>query len=115
MVMQNVYRAVAWLLLSVIVVLTLVPPGLRPTTFIPHKMEHAGIFLTVGISFGTAYLGREWLLSIGAILFCAAVELVQLYVPARHARLSDFVVDAIAGLIGVFVGPILVRNYLAFR
>jgi len=107
MLLQNINRAVAWLMLSAIVVLTVVPPGWRPTTFVLHKIEHAGIFLVAGISFGMAYLGRECLLSIVAIVFCAAIELAQLYVPGRHARLSDFIVDAIAAVMGVFVGSIL--------
>jgi hypothetical protein len=36
MLLQNFNRIVAWLMLSVIVVLTVVPPGLRPSTFVPH-------------------------------------------------------------------------------
>jgi VanZ family protein len=110
MLLQNINRAVAWLMLSAIVVLSSVPPGLRPTTFVPHKIEHAGIFFVAGISFGIAYRRREWLLSTVAIVFCAAIELVQLYVPGRHARLSDFIVDAIAAVMGVFVGSILLRK-----
>jgi VanZ family protein len=102
-------------MLLAIVVLTVVPPGLRPTTPVPHRIEHAGIFLTAGILFGMAYLGRQRLLTIGAIIYCAAIEVAQLYVPGRHARFSDFVVDSIAGVIGVFVGSILVRKYFIFR
>ena len=100
----------AWLILSAILILTMIPPGLRPTTFVPQKIEHAGIFLLAGISFGIAYFGRESLLSIGAFVFCAAIELAQLYVPGRHARLTDFIVDAIASVMGVFVAPILLRK-----
>jgi VanZ family protein len=62
-----------------------------------------------------AYLGREWILSIGAIIFCAAVELMQLYVPGRHARLSDFIVDTTTAILSVFVGRILVQTWLIFR
>jgi hypothetical protein len=50
MLLQNFNRVVAWLVLSVSVVLTVVPPVLRPSTFIPHEIEHAAIFLTVGNS-----------------------------------------------------------------
>jgi VanZ family protein len=103
----------AWLFLSAIVVLTVVPAGSRPATFVPHNIEHAAIFLAAGILFGTAYLGREWLLSIGAIVFCAAIELAQLYVPGRHARLGDFVIDAAAAVLGVFLGRILFRTFFA--
>jgi VanZ family protein len=115
MLLQNASGAVAWLMLSTIVALTLVPPGARPTTFVPHKIEHAAAFLAVGISFGMAYLGRERLLSIGTIVFCAAIELAQLYVPGRHARLTDFIVDTVAGVAGVLLGSTLLRNYLILR
>jgi VanZ family protein len=113
--LQNIIRVVAWLLLSAIVFLSVVPPSSRPTTSGPHTFEHAAIFLATGISFGMAYLGREWLLSIGAILFCAAIEVAQLYVPGRHGRLSDFIVDATTAILGVFVGCILLRTWLIFR
>jgi VanZ family protein len=94
----------AWAAASAIVVLTVVPPSLRPTTDAPHDVEHAAAFLIVGILFGLAYEGRERILSVGAVVFCAIVEVLQLYVPGRHARWIDFVVDAVAALIGVFVG-----------
>jgi VanZ family protein len=115
MLLQNIIRAVAWLLLSSIVVLTVVPPSSRPTTSAPHEMEHAAIFLATGISFGMVYVEREWLLSIGAISFCAAIELLQLYIPGRHARLSDFLVDATAAVFGVFVGGVLLPKWFRFR
>ena len=109
--LQNINRVVAWLLLLAIVVLSVVPPSLRPTTSAPHQIEHAAIFLATGISFGMAYLGHERLLSIGAIIFCAAIELAQLYVQGRHARLSDFIVDTTAAVLGVFV----LRTWFVFR
>jgi VanZ family protein len=115
MLLQNINRVAAWLLLSSIVGLTVVPPSSRPTTFVPHEMEHAAIFFATGISFGMVYVGREWLLSIGAISFCAAIELLQLYIPGRHARLSDFVVDATAAVFGVFVGANVLRKWFMFR
>ena len=110
--MLHFIRFAAWLLLSVIVVLSLVPSGARPITTLPHVVEHAAIFLAVGMLFGAAYLGRERMLSISAIAVCATLELSQLLVPGRDARLSDFVVDAIAATVGIFLGSML---YLAAR
>jgi VanZ family protein len=43
------------------------------------------------------------------VLFCAGIELAQLIVPGRHARLSDFFVDAIAICVGIFAGSTLIR------
>jgi VanZ family protein len=106
---QNIGRLVAWFALAAIVILSLVPPGARPTTFFPHKIEHAGIFFVDGIAFGVGYRGYEWLSSIGAVIFCAGIELAQLMIPGRHARLSDFLVDAAAICIGIFAGATLTR------
>jgi VanZ family protein len=107
---RNIGRATAWFALAAIIVLSLVPPTVRPITFLPHKIEHAGIFLIDGVAFGIAYCGQEWLLSIGAVIFCASIELGQLTIPGRHARLSDFLVDAIAICVGIFVGSMLIRR-----
>ena len=104
---RNISRATAWFLLTVIAVLSLVPPGIRPTTFLPHKVEHAGMFLLAGVVFGIAYYGYGWLSSIVAVIFCASVELAQLTIPGRHARFSDFVVDAVAICAGIFVRSML--------
>jgi VanZ family protein len=104
---QKIGRATAWFILVAIVVLSLVPPGARPTTFLPHKIEHAGIFLLDGLAFGIAYCDYAWLSSIGAVIFCAGIEVAQLMIPGRHARLSDFFVDAIA-VCGIFVGSTLI-------
>ena len=115
MLLKNINRSVGWIMLSAIVVLSVGPPSWRPTTFVPHEIEHASICLTAGILFGTAYLGREWILSVGAIVFCAAIELAQLFIPGRHARLSDFIVDASAAVFGVFVGRLLLRTRFISR
>jgi VanZ family protein len=65
--------------------------------------------------FGLAYPRLESVLSVGAVAFCAAVEISQLFVSGRHARLSDFMIDMIAALAGVFTSSMLVRNHIVFR
>jgi VanZ family protein len=94
----------AWSAVLAIVVLTVVPPNLRPTTDAPHDVEHAAAFLIAGILFGWAYAGRERILSIGAVVFCAIIEFLQFYIPGRHARWVDFAVDAVAAVVGIFAG-----------
>jgi VanZ family protein len=101
--MLLINRVAAWVMVAAIVALTVVPPGLRPITAFPHGIEHAFTFLAVGILFGMAYIEREWILGIGVVVFCAAIEILQLYVPGRHARISDFVIDSAAGIAGVFL------------
>lgn len=109
MLLQHISRVVAWVTLAAILVLSVVPPGARPVTPFPHKIEHAGIFLLNGLAFGVAYCGYELPSSFAAVIFCAAVEVAQLMIPGRHARLSDFFVDAIAMCVGIFGGSTLMR------
>jgi VanZ family protein len=113
--LRRFMRLAAWILLSVIVLLSAVPSGARPITTFPHAVEHAIIFWAVGMLFGAAYLGHERMLSIGAVAFCATLELTQLLIPGRHARLSDFIVDTTAALVGVFLGSALYLVYIISR
>jgi len=93
----------AWILLAIIVVASVVPPGLRPGTPLPHAIEHAAIFFVTGVFFGFGYADRLSLLLCGAIVVCAGIEALQLLVPGRHARLIDFVVDATAMSAGLLI------------
>jgi VanZ family protein len=101
-------------MLAVIAVLSLVPPTARPTgsavgLMIPHTLEHAGIFLVDGLAFGFAYPGYERWLGIGVVAFSGSIELAQLMVPGRHARVSDFIIDVLAASIGMYAGLFLTR------
>jgi VanZ family protein len=107
--LQKICRASAWLLALAIVVLSLVPPSYRPTTEASHNIEHLAIFLTTGFAFFVAYPDRPFALAAGLVIFCGAIELSQRWVPGRHARLSDFIVDAAATCIGVGVTCVAAR------
>ena len=74
-------------------------PGSAPRDDAPHALEHFVIFAATGFAFGLGY-GSRYLIPIGLVVFAGAIELAQLLVPGRHARLSDFVVDALAACIG---------------
>jgi VanZ family protein len=97
--LQKISRVSAWLLVLAITVLTLIPPSYRPTTEAPHSVEHLAIFLATGLAFGVGYSSRP--LAIGLPLFCGVIEIAQLWVPGRHARLGDFIVDAGASFVGL--------------
>jgi VanZ family protein len=118
--LQRTIRFVAWLLAAAIIILSVVPPELRPETTLPHDLEHAGIFWMTGLAFGFAYdFSKRWLATY-MTAFSAAVELVQLFVPGRHARLRDFIVDAAAICFGLIIAWSarsigLFRFGLAFR
>ena len=106
---QKVWQVAAWLLAIAIVVLSLVPPSHRPITDASHNVEHFAIFWATSFAFGAGYPGRPFLLAIALTISCGAIEIAQQGVPGRHARVSDFIVDAAAGLIGLGMAYIAAR------
>jgi VanZ family protein len=106
-VLKGSARVLAWCLLGMLVVVSLVPSALRPETGAPHDLEHFVPYLVTGIAFSVGYPGRMTLLTVSLVAYCGLVELAQLMVPGRHARLSDFVVDAVAAIVGIAIGSVL--------
>jgi VanZ family protein len=102
-------RLIAWLLLVAIVALTLVPPVLRPASGLPHNVEHFAVFCLMGAAFALAYQGRPYSLGLTAILFAAALEVFQILIPGRHARMSDFLVDALGAAAGIAIATLFDR------
>lgn len=94
-------RLLAWSLAVAIVGLSVVPPDLRPVTPLPHDLEHLEIFWAAGFAFALGHSYGNARLPTLLVIFTAAVEVTQLFVPGRHARLTDFFVDAAAICIGV--------------
>ncbi len=104
-------RLAAWFLALVITVLSLVPPEFRPETGAPHDLEHFAIFAATGFAFGFGY-SRRRLVTVALVIFAGAIELAQTFVPGRHARLSDFIVDAVAMCVGIAAASIVATPIL---
>ena len=102
--MAKLLRTAAWIVIGTITVVSLVSPSVRPGIALPHELEHLLIFGVVGLAFGLGYhLGHLYQM-IGMVVFAGAIELAQYSVAGRHARMSDFIVDATSACIGVIVG-----------
>jgi VanZ family protein len=99
-------RTPTWLLTLTIVVLSLVPPSLRPITPLPHKGEHFAIFMIWGMAFALGYRINLIYQLVCAVFFTGAIEFAQYWVPGRHARISDLVVDTGAAYFGVIYAQI---------
>jgi VanZ family protein len=106
----SIARFAAWIVLITIVVLTFVPPSLRPTSGIPHLLEHFSAFLLVGGAFGLAYPDRAIAIAVVAVPLTAALELMQLLAPGRHARLADFLVNGIGVCVGIAIVACVTRR-----
>jgi VanZ family protein len=107
-------RLFAWLLAGAVTFATVGPAAWRPHAAITHDGEHALAFVLLGLAFGVAYPRQRWLAAGLSVVLIGILELLQLFVPGRHARLEDFVVDALTALAGFalasVVGWLTTRN-----
>ena len=94
-------RIAGWLLLAVIAFFSLSPASLRPVTPVGHSTEHFLVHILLGVAFGIGYDKRIWLQALGLVALIGAIELAQIFVPGRHARVSDFLIDAGAACLGI--------------
>jgi hypothetical protein len=105
--MKFILRIIAWLLTAAVTFATLGPARLRPHSALGQDGEHALAFVLVGLAFGLAYPRHRLLTAVIAVILIGVLELLQLWMPGRHARLEDFVVDALAACAGIAVAAML--------
>ena len=105
--MRRIYQITGWALLVAITVLSFVPPNSRPETGAPHSLEHLALFVPTGLAFALGYAPRYFLQLFALMIFTVAVELGQMWVPGRHARLSDFLINVLGLCLGVGLGFLL--------
>jgi VanZ family protein len=104
--MTILLRIFAWLLAAAVTFATLGPASYRPHSDFGQDGEHAFAFVLIGIAFGLAY-PRHRSTVVVTIVLIGVLELLQLIVPGRHARLEDFIVDAIAACVGFVIAALL--------
>jgi VanZ family protein len=102
----KIARLSAWLLAASIIIVSVVPPWLRPETNLPHHFEHFGVFCATGAAFMFGYSQRALKLAVALVGFAGFIEIVQIFVPGRHARLTDFIVDAAALPVGMAIASL---------
>src|ERR1700712_2029220 len=99
--MTILLKLIAWVLAAAVAFATLGPPSYRPHSDLGQNGEHALAFVLLGFAFGLAYKRNRWLTAIIAVAMIGLVEILQFWAPGRHARLSDFIVDALAACVGL--------------
>ena len=108
--MRRMAQATSWILLFSIAALSVVPADLRPVTIFAHDVEHAAIYFLAGCAFGRAYADHFVITLVGLSAFTLVMEVIQIWIPGRHARASDFVVDAFAIAVGLVGGAALAQR-----
>jgi VanZ family protein len=101
--MTIILRISAWILAAAVAFATLGPAQLRPHSNLGQDGEHALAFVLLGMAFGLAYTQRRLLTSAITVAGIGGLEILQLWAPGRHARLEDFMVDALAACIGITI------------
>ena len=101
LLMTIILRLFAWGLAAAIAFATLGPAGQRPHSNLGQNGEHALAFVLLGLAFGLAHTRNRLLTALFVIAYTGLIEILQLLAPGRHARLEDFVVDALAASLGL--------------
>jgi VanZ family protein len=99
--MTAILRLIAWGLAAAVIFATLGPASLRPQSDLGQNGEHALAFVLVGLAFGLAYRSNRALTTLLVVAMTGVIEVLQFWAPGRHARLSDFIVDALAAGAGI--------------
>ncbi|CAN7187091.1 VanZ family protein [Bradyrhizobium sp. LjRoot220] len=100
--MSIVLKLFAWCLAAAVAFATLGPPGYRPHAHgLGQDGEHALAFVLIGLAFGLAYTKSRLFTAAIAVGLTGLIEILQFWAPGRHARLEDFLVDALAACVGL--------------
>ncbi len=106
---RNIALAVALVVSAIIVVATLSPLQMRPTSELPTSLERELAFMLLGCAL-TFALPKRALLLLALLVACAGtLEWLQTMVPTRHARLDDFIVKSLGVTIGAAIGALANR------
>lgn len=105
--MTIILRLVAWGLAAAIAFATLGPAEQRPHSNLGQNGEHALAFVLLGLACGLAHARNRSLTAALVIAFTGLIEILQFWAPGRHARMQDFVVDALAASLGLAIAAAL--------
>jgi VanZ like family len=106
--MTSAFRLASAVLFVAIVVATLGPVGLRPQTGQPG-LERLVAFAALGAVLVPAFPSRFWTVLMVVVAAAICLELLQLVVPGRDARVVDGAVKAAGGALGCLVGQALCK------
>jgi hypothetical protein len=97
-------KSAAWLSILVILLVTVVPIGFRPSTGFSPNLERLGAMAAVGALFAAAYPKRFWLIVLALSLAAAAFEALQFIAGGRHPAVRDVVIKSLGAAVGAMAG-----------
>ena len=104
--MTKILRLLGWIGILALGILSVVPGESRPHAFSPSQLEHVVAYFVTAAALALGYPSRRQFLVIVVMLtvYAGALEIAQLWVPGRLAR----VIDWAAGSAGAGTGASLV-------
>jgi VanZ family protein len=100
----EILQVAGYLAVLLIGVLSLLPGALRPQTGVPGQFEHLIAYFGASVVLALhADSSPRWSVSLLLVPYAGGLELAQLFIPGRHARLSDFLFNSIGAALGAVV------------
>lgn len=100
---KSAARFVAWTGLVAIIAFMVVPASFRPVTELGSNFEHFSIFFAAFAAFKVGYEVSTIGLVLFALVYCGGIELIQIPLRTRHARINDFIVDFVASSLAIAI------------
>jgi hypothetical protein len=97
-------KSAAWLSILMVLLITVVPIGFRPSTGFSPNIERFCAMAAVGALFAAAYPKRLWLIVLTLSLAAAAFEALQFIAGGRHPAVRDIVIKSLGAAIGATFG-----------
>jgi VanZ family protein len=103
MVDRTFLRLLGWAGILGIAVVSLVPGEFRPHSGMSAHFEHFTAYGLTAAVLAQAYAGRVGAVTLLACLtiYAGVLESAQLWIPGRHAAISDFAVSSLGILTGI--------------
>ena len=105
-------KAASAICLLFIIVYSLIPQTERVNTGLPGKIEHVLAYSVTGLLLGLSIRSKKgpFLAAVHLTWIACLLEVLQQWVPGRHARVSDAIVGAVAGALGAGLAAWLRRR-----
>jgi hypothetical protein len=101
-------RPAAFLAVGVILVLSLVPGGMRPHTGATGNLEHAVAYALTALVAGIAWRGvLGWRGPVAFTILAGLLEVAQIFVPGRSAGVDNWAASTCGAVIGIAVASAL--------
>jgi VanZ family protein len=98
-------RAAAWIAVAAIAVLSVLPGEDRPHVLESSQMEHLEAYsaTAAALAVGYAQVRARIAIGVGLSLLAGSFEILQVWIPGRDPKVSDWIVSSVGAWAGLAV------------